>query len=77
LRQQAEIFGQIFDPSALVKYSSVLNDFAVKSHGTNFWKNNDATTNVPSKVRKCATAQYHQTICAVKSHIRTLAAFQI
>ena len=28
---------------------------------------------VPSKVRNCANAQYHQTICAVKSHSCALA----
>jgi len=34
------------------------------------------TVSVPSKVRNCAIAQCHQTICAVKSHSRALA-FQI
>jgi len=32
-----------------------------------------STINAPSKMRNCAKAQYHQTICAVKSHSRLLA----
>ena len=32
---------------------------------------------VPSEVRDCANAQYHQTICAVLSHSRARATFQI
>ena len=38
---------------------------------TKFWA---ATTSVPSKVQN---TQDHQTICAVKSHSRALATFQI
>jgi len=34
-------------------------------------------TNVQMITLRCATAQYHQTFCAVKSHSRTLATFQL
>jgi len=32
---------------------------------------------VPSEVRNCALAQYHQNMCAVKSQSRALATFKI
>jgi len=34
-------------------------------------------SSVPSKVRNCAIAQYHQTICEMKSHSPALATLQI
>ena len=36
-----------------------------------------SSSGIPSKVRNSAIAQYLQTICAVKSHSRALATFQI
>jgi len=58
-------------------HSLLCSSFVLCNEDIQLLRSDSLPISAPSKVRSCANAQYYQTVCAVKSHSRGLAAFQM